>query len=643
MLLKNFLTWALLCLFTTIAASCSFKSDQKLQNAASVGTSELKIDPNADSDGDGVKDGEEQASGRNPFVGDLPELKVRFLQNYKIEVFYHNKNTDPVKDPSAAKSFVIDTNVKDTNPDFKYRVGNVFARSHALRTASSFGRFSSHNSGLFSEHDLSWVSYPELDPKFFHQKALQYRDVFSDENEIDNIKITLSNQAKLSESALFKEVKNLKLNFYYLNHETENYEVLSSTVVDRHFQSSVYETFEVVIDHAPVNLLKDSFFKRGEFLISEVDDYEIPSLGVNYKALLASVKAKSIPVLLETPLEEKIYYVAASKGIHFQDILKAVFDRNYEVKEDALLKIGQFQNNLSDFTHLKEVKDKDKLGKWFVMTNEFKGNYLDHRYAPNDRIILSYITGTELAEQQQESVYSYNTRISGNKSESVVPLGNVTPNSQIDIQLKPLNRFGTSVVNEKIHWAPDGGSCGKNCTTRAMVCDWDVNKFNVYNESFAFNPDLSGEGEKLSLLVNGEEFSVSKLLKEKKVLLDKVDGNIHLSITDINKIIELKDFEESHLSLKVKSFVGNDFLGVKLVGRSGEWQGFGGCPFNTPAVAESRSSQISKDTLDLGEITFWVNQAHSRGWPYPITYTDSGPYYQEISLGVSSVIQNYFN
>jgi hypothetical protein len=631
--------------FCLFSASCAFKSsDEANTGTPKVSVSELKIDPNGDSDGDGVKDGEEIAMGRNPFVAELPELKVRFLQNYKIEVSYHKKgNTDP----SAAKSFVIDTNVKDTNPDFKYRVGNVFARSNALRTASSFGRFSSHNSGKFDEHDLSWVSYPELDPKFFHQQALKYREAFSDENEIDDIKITMSNQAKLLESAFYKEVKNLKLNFYYLNHETENYEILNRTVVDRHFQGSVYETFDVVIDHAPVNLIKDSFFKRGEFLISEVDDFEIPSLGVNYKALLSSVKAKSIPVLLETPLEEKIYYVAAaslaSGGIHFQDILKAAFDRNYEVKEDALLKIGQFQTNLPDFTHLKEVKDKDKLGKWFVMTNEFKENYLDHRYTPNDRIILSYITGMELSEQQQESVYSYNAQISGNNTETILPLGNITPNSQIDIQLKPLNRFGTTVTNEKIHWAPDGGSCGKNCTTRAMVCDWDVNKFTKYNEGYSFNPDLSGEGEKLSLVVNGEEFSVLNLLKEKKVILNKVDGNIHLSIADINKIVELKDFEESNLSLKVKSVIGNDFLGVKLVGRSGEWQGFGGCPFNTPGVAESRGTQISKDTLDLGEITAWVNQAHSRGWPYPITYADSGPYYQDISIGVSSVIQNYFN
>ncbi|MBY0415678.1 MAG: hypothetical protein K2Q18_16005, partial [Bdellovibrionales bacterium] len=168
MLLKKFLTWALLCLFMTIAASCSFKSDQKTVAPISSDKTELKIDPLGDSDGDGVLDGEEQSKGRNPFVANLPDLKVRFLQNYKIEVSYHKKGS------TEAKSFVIDTNVKDTNPDFKYRVGNVFARSNALRTASSFGRFSSHNSGKFDEHDLSWISYPELDPKFFHQQALIY-------------------------------------------------------------------------------------------------------------------------------------------------------------------------------------------------------------------------------------------------------------------------------------------------------------------------------------------------------------------------------------------------------------------------------------------------------------------------------------
>ncbi|MDO9181936.1 MAG: thrombospondin type 3 repeat-containing protein [Bacteriovorax sp.] len=640
MKLKLFTTWALLCLALTTFVSCSFKSNEKLNPQVITGINELKIDPNGDSDGDGVKDGEEVALGRNPFVAELPDLKVRFLQNYNIEVFYHQKNTDPIKDQ---KSFVIDTVVKDTNPDFKFRVGNVFARNHALKTAASFGRFSSHTQGVFEEHDLSWVSYPEIDPKFFHVEAIKYRDIFNDQNVIDDIKITLSNQAKLNESAFFKEIKNLKLNFYFLNHETENHEVLASTNIDRHFQSGVYESFDVVIDHAPVGLLKESFFKRGEFIISEVEDFEIPSMTTNYKTLLASIKAKSVPVLYETPLEEKIYYVATNRNVSFQNILKAVFDKNYQVKEDALLKIGQFENNLTSFTHLKEVKDKDKLGKWFVMTNEFKENFLDHGYTPSDRIILSYITGSDLSEQTQESIYSYVPKIDGNKSESILPLGNITPNSKVEFTLHPINRFGRTVTKQQEVFNRPGGSCGKNCIQLAMNCTWDVNVFKDYNEGFLFSPDLLGEGEKLDLIINGETYRLVDLLKEKKILLSKTDVGVHVTINNISAIKEINDVDENTLSLKVRSFAGSNFFGVKLVDVGGIWQGFGGCPFNTPAVAEKYQTQLSNETRNLDEILGWINQAHQRGWPYPITNVASGSYYQEISIGLSSSIENYYN
>jgi hypothetical protein len=631
--------------------ACSFKKGEELVGLPiNQKTEEIKINPkietevvkdiDSDSDGDKVLDRDEVALGRKPFVADLPELKVRFLQNYKIEVTYHKIGSDPENDK---KSFVIDTNVKETNPDFKFRVGNVFARNHALKTAASFGRFSTHTQGVFEEHDLSWVSYPELDPKFFHGEAIKYREIFNDQNVIDDIKITLTNQARLNESPGIHEIKNLKLNFYYLNHETENYEVLSSTNVDRHFQSGVYESFDVVIEHAPVGLLKESFFKRGEFIISEVDDFDISTMETNYKTLLASVKAMSIPVLYETPLEEKIYYVAASKGVSFQDILKDVFDKNYEVKEDALLKIGQFENNLSDFTYLKEVKDKDKLGKWFVMTNEFKEKYLDHEYKPTDRIILSYITGSDLSVQTQENIYSYVPKIDGNKSESVLALGNITPNSKVEFTLHPLNRFGRSLNKQREVFNRAGGSCGNNCISFPVNCTWEVNLYKDYSETFMFSPDLIGEGEKLDLIVNGEVYKLSDLLKDKKIFISKSDSGVHVTIDDISKIKDIKDFEENSLSLKVRSSVGRDFQGVKLVDFGGYWQGFGGCPFNTPGVAEKFQTQLSAETREIGEIQYWINQAHQRGWPYQISTVESGPYYQEISFGVSSSIENYYN
>jgi len=120
---------------------------------------------------------------------------------------------------------------------------------------------------------------------------------------------------------------------------------------------------------------------------------------------------------------------SGTNGIRFQDILKTVFDRNYEVKEDSLIKIKEFQNNLPDFTYLSDVADKDKLGRWFVMTNEFKEHYLDHLYTPTDRIVLSYNVGSELAYQNNEQYFAYEPQLSSNRDEIVMPLGNANQRS----------------------------------------------------------------------------------------------------------------------------------------------------------------------------------------------------------------------
>ncbi len=621
-----------------LMASCSFKSKDEPAGSHQVGVvSELKIDPTGDSDGDGYLDQEEVNSGKNPFVADLPDLKVRFLQSYKIEVSYHMPD-------QASYKYVFDTNVESTDPDFKYRVGKVFARGHALKTAASFGKFSSHTAGKIEERDYSWVSYPEIDPKLFNEKAIQFRELLGNGIIIENVKITLTNQARLMESSLYHEIKNLKLNFYFYNNETENYEILSSQAIDRHFQSGVYETFDVVIENAPLSLITEGLLKRGQFIISEIENYDIPEKATDYKTLLSSVKAKSLPVLFETPLEEKLYYVAAaSSGISFNNILNTVFDKNFKVESDNLVKIGQFENNLGGFTHLKEVKDKDKLGKWFIMTNELKKNYLDHTYTNSDRMVLAYITGTELSEQQEEVVYTNRVTAKPNKSESIIPLGNISPNSRIDFQLKPFVRYGREIKKMTDGFNNPGGSCGKNCYQQPINCSWEINKYTDYNEMFKFNPDFSGEGEKLDLVVNGEAFQLAKLIKEQKILVNKTNIGYHFTIKDISKIKELNNFEENSIAIRVRAFVGNDFFGVKLVDMGGIWNGVGGCPFTTPAVAEKFQTQISKETRELGEISWLVNDLASRGYPYKFSIQESGTYYQEFSFDVSSMIQNFYN
>jgi hypothetical protein len=191
MKLTTILAWGFLLLFL---GACSFSSDP--QQTASGEGREIKpilLDPNLDDDGDMILNGEELKRGRNPLVAELPELKIRFLQNFKVL--------------TADDQVLIDTQVGRDAPDFKYRVGELFLRSHAYKTAAMSGRFSTHSYGDIIERDISWINYPELDPRFFAQASLSDRKLL-DANE--SFKISLENTVKLSEVGQFKSIKNRK-------------------------------------------------------------------------------------------------------------------------------------------------------------------------------------------------------------------------------------------------------------------------------------------------------------------------------------------------------------------------------------------------------------------------------------------------
>jgi hypothetical protein len=276
------------------------------------------------------------------------------------------------------------------------------------------------------------------------------------------------------------------------------------------------------------------------------------------------------------------------------------------------------------------------------MTNEFKEHYLDRNYTPSDRIVLTYNLGSELSHQENEHFFSFEKEFTSNKDEIILPLGTANSRSDIQIQLMPINRFGTQVTNEKIRWETPS-SCGKNCIPKHMVCHWDVNSYRNFDEPFIFASDFLGDGEKLYLVIEGEEFKFSDLLKAKKIQIHKVGNNAHIEIKNLSSIKEIKPFDEVRISLKVKTFKENTFFGIKLVGVEGDWRGIGGCPFNTPQVAQTRNTQISKDTMELGEISWLINDLANRGYAYKFELKDSGEYYQEIKMSVSSSVTNYYN
>ncbi|MEK6624855.1 MAG: hypothetical protein AABY86_07800 [Bdellovibrionota bacterium] len=617
-----------------VLAACSIKSNENGKTSGVEGNPivlQAGLDPNADSDGDFVKNVDEISFGRSPMVANLPELTIHFLQNYKITANAKSVSTGEIK------KIVIDTKIGRNNPNFKYRVGELFASSNAQRVAASVGRFSSHSTGEISIHDLSWVKYPDVDPVFYSQQVLWYKRYFdSPDFEIENLKITLENTAKLKGNGHYKTVKNLKLNFYFYNYETQNYEVVGSKVVMRHFEAGVVETFEVELDNVTSKLIEDNYFKKGEFIISEVADFEIPEMNTTYETLARSVKSKCLPVITTTPLLTSTSYVSVDgepKSSTFSHILSHLYDKNVKIEDDRLEKINEFENNLPSFTHLKEVAALDKVGKWFVLTRPMKESYLDHKFTHADVIVLSYVTGQKLASQSVEKIYSYAGNLSTLDTFTLTPLGPISENGQIEFQLAPIKRIGEELGSFQDAWVSAGGSCGQNCIRSEFDCRISINLFKPIEPGLSLSPELP-EFKRMFLIVDQQEFSLYQLWKDKQIEIQNLHSSIHIKIPDINKIKEIAPTEEAELSLKIVAFKDTVFHGVKLNSFTGRNRAdclplltnFAG-PRGFPISVESAEFEGWRGGVNWNAIKLGVNKT----------------YFQGMEVAITSIINNYFN
>ena len=632
-------------IFFIMLTACSFQSEDEESIKGNID----QVEAYKDSDGDLIIDEEEIKVGKNPLIADLPNLKVRFLQNYKIDTVYKNLET------GAVGSFEINTKVRDSDPDFKYRVGKIFVRDNSYKVAAGVGKFKSHTWGEIEEHDLSWIKYPDVDSKFFHEQSLLNRKYFEEEKfEIDTISITLENSVKLMANRGFKQIRNLEINFYYYNYEKENYELLKTKKILRHFNTGVNETFEVIIENIPSSLLKDNYFKKGEFIISEIKDYEIPEMGTTYQNLLASVKSKTISVVYNSPLESSVDYIASGKtGKRFGEVLEVLYPKKVKIEEDSLIKINQFENNLPDFTYLKEIEKEDKKGQWYVLTNRLDRHYLDHEFTSKDIIVLSYINGSELASQTEEEIYSYRKTIDGGNSIVSYSIGNVTPNSEINIQIMPHKRNGTRITVGNFSIDDPGGNCGRNCNRRGLLCRWDAHIVTPYSELISIPTDFSREIGNIELLVNNSSFLlkdlISKGLIEYKFIMFDNRRGVHLKINDINKIVNIFSYDENVLAIKLKTEVFESLVGIRLYEVGRYWRGSGphsiaSCAYFTPLIAlgEFNSYTVSNESLDIATIKRMVPMLkpnHGNKMKFRSKETFKNSY----KLNLSSSITNFHN
>ena len=555
--------------------SCSFKSPHNDSKKETAHMEELKVEDLAklDSDGDLINNYEEKVNGTDPFVADIPKVDVSFLQDYSIEVTFEDETT-----------FKVDTTVARDNPNFKYRVGELFLKENSLNNAAKLGRFSGVSCGEIEQRDFSWVKYPNTDKEYFHSKVLEY--VKHKGKKIKSLTLDLENTLRLQESPYYPSIDSLEVNFYYYSHSKESYVLIHTEKIDKTFQSGVRENFAVTIHNPPLELFEDSYLRRGEFIISEVKDFNCTDKKIQNSVLLASVKNKTIPVYVSTPYESGINYVAINdNGDKFISVLKKLYSDKFSIVDEKLEQVEQFSNKLTGFTYLHEVKDNDKDGNWFVMTNKLKDHYLKHTFTSTDSITLSYVTGTDLANQKNETFFSLTERVDSTDSYKKYPLGNVTKNSIVDTSIYIQGLHGVKLDEEfgKFFFAPRCGSGNCSGANWFVSAEWVINSFSKLDVPFNFT-EISDIGDKIKVLINNTELDLGELVKQNQATYelkrDDVGQYLHIQLTDLGKLEVIQNGAENTaylmlypikkgmagLGLEIGEVTGKNIIPLQTVG-----------------------------------------------------------------------------
>lgn len=546
-----------------LSTACSFKNKDNAKDSASTQqrkpqtgepVDELK---KMDSDGDKLSDYDELQQGLDRYVANLPKLRVNFLQDYNISVNFEDET-----------SFEMDTKIARDNPDFKYRVGNLFLKENSYNNAAKLGRFSGVSWGEIKQQDFSWVKYPDVDKEFYYNKTREYR--YWSKAKVKESSIKLENTLKLMESPLFESIEQVELNFYYYSYTKESYILLHTEKLDRVFQSGIREDFEILISNPPQELIEDTYFRHGEFIISEVKDFYIPNLKMKYSDLLSSVKAKTIPIYKTTPFEYDLNYVAVNpNGEKFINLLGKLYSDKFSVSEDTLTQVEQFSNNLTDYTYLHEVSKEDKLGKWFVMTNKTKDHYLKHNFTTNDAITLSYLTGQELADRTDEKIYAFSENIKSKDAGKLYAIGNITNNSEIElsIYLNELEGVSLDVKDGSFYYRPP--NC-RNCTGTnwSVSSEFQINSFSNFNHQW-FVKDYSEAISSVEILINNTALSLDDLIKQNHATVEfKGDESfkyLHIVIKDFNELEVIESGKENVAFVKIKPLkVGHIGEGLQI-------------------------------------------------------------------------------
>ena len=281
------------CKFLTAITFLSISCSVKINTHEPIG--------NVDSDGDLILDKDELSMGMNPLVANIPEIQADFSKDYSIRISYKDSTQS-----SSRTMYLFNQPLEDSPPIDKIMSRSAIKVQSLKEIARISALHQSHSDRL--QIDKLNLQYFDIN-EGVHLLHLNRLSKLS-KNDIHNASVSHNIEVKLISNDYFSTITNIKIKFSYFDYKNSKYVELKTIIIEDILESGIPKIHHNQITDLSTELILNNYYNRGEFIISEIIDFDIPKLKTTYKKLISSVKRKSIPVIYSDPLRDTIYYVS---------------------------------------------------------------------------------------------------------------------------------------------------------------------------------------------------------------------------------------------------------------------------------------------------------------------------------------------
>lgn len=422
--------------------SCSIKKESRGEVANVLKTQ--SIEEMLDSDGDGIPDNYETSRGTNPYIADIPRLKVANVSTVSIGGTFR----EPDQEEYISKEIILPQKYAETgdieraNKDYL----KALRRKILSNQASQIKNIEADKEDVVTNEDLRASILSSWENKAYYD-ALNDTASINDQYANESGKVSLAFKIKATDTTGVSEISNIKLKTFFYNfkkmEEGEIYQHFLPKEDGTKEKISIYNSkeanpvslYKIVSTDLSTNKILDAIKNRNEIGIKFTDyDYSSSGISLNYSTVLQKALDRDAKLVISDDKNTDIYFISPLFTI--EEALKMIGKKVTKDAKGGISAIDDQETNANlpiDFDSVSKA-DQQK-GIWSIVGNS---DSLSDKLTEKGFYIISYATIKDLIEASRNT---YKHPDSNTKLRDSLRFERIIEGDEVKIQL-------AEIVNE---------------------------------------------------------------------------------------------------------------------------------------------------------------------------------------------------